>query len=108
MFDLFWNKNSCIFGIQLLKRTLIHVDSVQLRFTKQLHSLDDLERLEWLNLQSPKLRRLHSDTVFELVHFLERLSVHLYVGRWSWLDAVHENFALFGADFHAVFSRCFL
>ena len=38
----------------------------------------------------------------------ERLSVHMYVGRWFWLDAVDENFALLGADFHAVFSRCFL
>ena len=41
-------------------------------------------------------------------NFFERLSVHLYVGRWSWVDAVDENFALVGAEFHAVFSRCFL
>ena len=43
--------------------------------------------------------------VFELVHFIERLSVHLYVGRLSWLDAVDDNFALVRADFHAVFCR---
>ena len=34
---------------------------------------------------------------FELIHSFERLSVHPYIGRWSWLDAVEENFALAGA-----------
>ena len=47
--------------------------------------------------------------VFELANLFKRLSVHLYVGRWFWLDAVDENFAIVGADFHAVFfSRCFI
>ena len=32
---------------------------------------------------------------------------HLYVGRGSWLDAVDDTFALVGADFPVVFSRCF-
>ena len=35
-------------------------------------------------------------------------SIHPYVCRWSWLDAVDENFAFVGADFHAVFSSSFL
>ena len=35
-------------------------------------------------------------------------AVHLYVGRRTWLDAVDDIFAFVGADFHAVFSRCFL
>ena len=39
---------------------------------------------------------------------IERLSVHLYVGRWSSLDAIDENSALVGADFHAAFSCCFI
>ena len=46
--------------------------------------------------------------VFELVHFFQRFSIHPYVDRWSWLDAVDENFAFVRADFHAVTSRSFL
>ena len=46
--------------------------------------------------------------VFELVHFFGRLCVHLYVSRWPWLDAADDNFAVVAADFHPVFSRCFL
>ena len=32
----------------------------------------------------------------------------MYVGGWSWLDAVDVNFALVGDDFHAVFINCFI
>ena len=35
-------------------------------------------------------------------------SIRPYVGRWSWLDAVYENFAFVGADFQAVTSSSFL
>ena len=32
--------------------------------------------------------------------------IHMF-GRWSWLDAVDENFASVVADFHSVSSSCF-
>ena len=44
----------------------------------------------------------------ELVHFFERFSINTCIGRWSWLDAVDENFAFVGADFNTVTSSSFL
>ena len=37
-------------------------------------------------------------------------SIHpyLYIGGWPWLDAVDDDFAFVGADFHAVISSCFI
>ena len=39
---------------------------------------------------------------------LPAFSIHLYVGLWSWLNAVDENFAFVGADFYALTSSSFL
>ena len=33
--------------------------------------------------------------------FFPFMMIHPYVGRWSWLDAVDDNFAFVGADFRA-------
>ena len=37
---------------------------------------------------------------------LPAFSIHPYVGRWSWLDAVDDYVAFVGADFHVVSRSC--
>ena len=58
----------------------------------------------WLGYRN-SAKTSRSFYALELVHFFERLYVHLYVGRWPWLDDVDENVALVGADLYAVASR---
>ena len=39
----------------------------------------------------------------DLGPLLLEFSIHPYVGRWFWLDAVDDKLAFVAADFHAVF-----
>ena len=42
------------------------------------------------------------------VHFFQHFSIHTDVGRWSWLNAVNDNFVFVGTDFHVITSIGFL
>ena len=52
----------------------------------------------------PSLVYVDPKYLLELVHLFQRFSSHQYVIRQYWLNAVDDNVAFVGADFHAVAS----